>query len=439
MTFSAPAGATALEPSPPAKGRGSRTALCLWLPTFELRLELVRSPELDSTSVALLKPGESTRREIWQVSERASFAGVETGQLISEAVGLCPSLTILEPDPAHYDATVEEMVEAISGVSPVVEPAEHGRVFVGMDGLQRLYGAPEAQVRRIYESLLLVFPRPLVAAIRVGMAPGKFGAWVAAVSSRPGRPCIVAEDRLGSFLGSRSVSSLPVDPVVVQRLRRLGIETLGALGSFREADLIRQFGLQGRDALAWATGKRIDAVHPRYRPKPIRATLDFPTPIGQIDTLHGALRRLLERALARPARRGRGVLGVRMGARLEEGGSWQIDVVLKESAGAPDPMARPLEAKMAIQPPPRAVESLFVEFFRFGPRTTQEGLFDRKETNGRAAEGRILTGGSVPDSLRNAVRELKLRIGYSPLYRVVEMDPWSRIPERRHALLSFDP
>ena len=42
-------------------------------------------------------------------------------------------------------------------------------------------------------------------------------------------------------------------------------------------------------------------------------------------------------------------------------------------------------------------------------------------------------------ALRDAVKELKLRLGHSPLFRVVEVDPWSRIPERRHALLSFDP
>ena len=128
-----------------------------------------------------------------------------------------------------------------------------------------------------------------------------------------------------------------------------------------------------------------------------------------------------------------------MGARLEEGGSWLIEVILKEPAATPDPIARPLKAKMDLAPPPGAVESLFVEFFRYGPRAAQAGLFDRRSATGRAAEGRTLTSGSVPTALRNAVRELKLRIGYSPLYRVVEMDPWSRIPERRHALLSFDP
>src|SRR5687768_15424109 len=59
---SGPGSGTAFLPS--HRAMGSRQALCLWLPTFELRLELVRTPELDSTSVALLSPGESTRRTI---------------------------------------------------------------------------------------------------------------------------------------------------------------------------------------------------------------------------------------------------------------------------------------------------------------------------------------------------------------------------------------
>ena len=114
-------------------GRGSRTALCLWLPTFELRLELVRFPELDTASVALLAPGESTRRQVWQVSERAAQAGVRPGMLVSQAVGLCASLTLLEPDPAHYDAATAGILEALEALSPVVEPSGRGRVFVGMD------------------------------------------------------------------------------------------------------------------------------------------------------------------------------------------------------------------------------------------------------------------------------------------------------------------
>lgn len=419
---------------------GSRRALCLWLPTFELRLELVRSPGLDSTSVALLSPGESTRRTVWQVSERAHDAGVRPGQLVSQAVSLCPSLTLLEPDPAHYEAATETMLEVLSELTPVVEPAGRGRVFLGMDGLGRLYGSPVRQAERALRSLFRVLPSPLVAATRAGMAPGKFGAWVAAASARSGgTPVIVSEEELPTFLATCPVSALPVDPLAVQRLERLGVSTMGDLRRFPEPALVAQFGEDGRNALAWATGRRIDPVRPWHRPRPIRVSLDFPTPVGQVETLHGALDRLVERALSRPVRRGRSVTAVRLGAYLEGGGSWFVESVLREPTADRDRIASPLRGKMALAPPSRAVETLLLELTRFGAASAQADLFDRKEGRSRSQAGRDLARGEVPDALKDAVKELKLRLGHSPLYRVVEVDPWSRIPERRHALLSFDP
>lgn len=418
---------------------GSRCALCLWLPTFELRLELVRAPELDATSVALLSPGESARRTVWQVSERANDAGVREGQIVSQAVSLCPTLTLLEPDPAHYDAAVGAMLDVLAEFTPVVEPSGRGRVFLGLDGLERLYGPPLRQAERALHALFRVFPPPLVASTRAGAAPGKFGAWVAAASGHPGVPSVVPDGELVTFLATCPVGALPVDPLMVQRLERLGVATLGELGRFPEAALVAQFGDQGRSALAWATGQRIDPVRPWHRPRPIRVSLDFPTPLGITETLHGALDRLVERALSRPARRGRSVTAARLGAHLEGGGSWSVEAVLREPTAQPRKIASPLRGKMTISPPPRAVETLLLELTRFGAPSAQTGLFERREEGGQREGGRTLSNGEVPASIKDAIRELKLRLGHSPLYRVVEVDPWSRIPERRHALLSFDP
>lgn len=433
------AAALSLSAGPVAGLGWSRRALCLWLPTFELRLELVRSPELDATSVALLAPVEGVRREIWQVSERAAESGVRPGMGVSRAVGLCPSLTLLEPDPAHYDAAEEAMLEVLLGLTPVVEPAGRGRVFLGMDGLERLSGSPREQAERALRSLLEVFPRPLVAATRAGWAPGKFGAWVAAVAARPGEPVVVREGELPAFLASRPVAALPVAPSVIERLERLGIRTLGELAALPEPALAAQFGDEGRQALLWATGRRIDPVRPWHRPRPIRVSLDFSVPAGQSETLRGALDRLLERALSRPARRGRSVRGVRLRAALEDGGSWGVEVVLREPTAVRERIALAVWSRMAVSPPPRAVETLAVELFDFGAPARQADLFGRKEEAGREVAWQALGDGQAPSALREAVRELKLRFGYSPLYRVVEVDPWSRIPERRHALLSFDP
>ena len=420
-------------------GGGSRRALCLWLPTFELRLELVRYPELDATSAALLSGDERVRRTIWQVSERAHDAGVRPGQLVSQAVSLCPSLTLLEPDPAHYDAANEAMLETLSTLTPVLEPSGRGRVFLGMDGMERLLGPPARQAARALHALFSILPPPLVAATRAGMAPGTFGAWVAATAAKPGRPVLVDDADLPRFLARCPVGVLPVDPRTIQRMERLGVRTLGELRRFPEPALVTQFGEEGRSALGWATGRRIDPVRPWRRPRPIRVSLDFPAPAGTSGILHGAVDRLVARALSRPARRGRSITGLRIGAHLEGGGSWFADVVLRTPSAERERITFVLRSRMERTPPPRAVETLILEFTDFGPPAAQTSLFDRRAAGSRSGETRSVEHGEVSTALRDAVRELKLRLGYSPLYRVVEMDPWSRIPERRHALLNFDP
>jgi protein ImuB len=452
---------------PPSR-TGSRTSLCLWLPTFELRLELVRVPELDETSVALLTGGgegggtggrrfggsgsgdrgSSTARLIHQVSERAWEAGVRPGMTVSRAVTLCPSLTLLEPDPAHYDAAMDEILEALEGMSPVVEPVKRGLVHVGVDGLGRLHGSPRNQVDRALHLLLEILPRPLVAAIRAGRAPGTFGAWVAAASARPGRPVLVEEGELVPFLAARPVSSLPVSEVMAERLKRLGIRTLEELARIPLPALLRQFGPEGREARALARGERIDPVRPLHRPRPIRVSLDFPAPVGERQALYRGVDRLLERGLARPERKGRSIRALRTGGHLEGGGSWQVEATLREPLAFREALASPLQGRIALHPPPRALETLFVEFFDFGAPATQASLFGRREEGARevggagvggAEAGRAGIEGTGAKALREAVRELTLRLGHSPLYRVVEVDPWSRIPERRHALLPLEP
>ena len=156
--------------------------------------------------------------------------------------------------------------------------------------------------------------------------------------------------------------------------------------------------------------------------------MEFHTPVGQVDTLHGALDRLLERALARLERKGRSIQGVRLGARLEGGGSWALEAILREPTSQRDRIAFTVRTRMALSPPLRAVEALMVEFFQFGPATSQSDLFGCAEASGREENGRELSEGAIPSSLREAVTELKLKLGFSPLYRVVEIDPLVQDP-----------
>ena len=122
-------------------------AACCWIPLFPLRCETARQPELATLPVALVGPDDT--RRVWQLSPLARRAGVKPGMTVSQAIGLCPALKLCEPDPVHYDAQFSRLLAALGQVSPVIEPAELGRAYVGTDGLEGLYGAPEKIVEAI--------------------------------------------------------------------------------------------------------------------------------------------------------------------------------------------------------------------------------------------------------------------------------------------------
>lgn len=419
-------------------GRGSRMALCLWWPGFELELERVRTPSLADQPLALPTLGD--RRRIEMGCALAASFGVEPGMIVSQAIALCPSLVLCEPDPDFFDASRDRVLKVLRRWSPVVERStERGRMFVGVDGLERLYGPPERQIAGLRARLEALSPW-LALSARTGCAPGKFAAWVAARSAGSGRPgaavCVASAD-LAPFLARQPVDVLPVSPRMVERLKRLGVRRLGQLARMPEPALVSQFGADGRRALAWARGTRIDRVRPEAPVRPIRVALDFPSPIGQLELLHAALDRLIGRALEHPRRRGKSVRGLRVSASLEDGGSWSIRAVAREPTSEPERLGAFLRSRIALDRPRRAVETLRLEFFRFGPASAQTGLFDPKEGAARALGSLETKDGELLPAFRRAARLLRLRLGGAALFRVLELEPNSRIPERRRALMEI--
>ena len=422
-------------------------ALCLWWPGFELELERMRTPSLAGQPLAL--PAVGDRRRIEMECALAASFGVEPGMIVSQAIALCPSLVLCEPDPDFHDAARDRVLETLRRWSPVVErSADRGRMFVGVDGLERLYGPPERQVAGLRARLRELSPW-LASSARIGYAPGKFAAWVAARSAEPARAggsarrgrsagaVCVAPAGLAAFLARQPVEVLPVSPRMVRRLRRLGIGRLEGLVRMPEPALVSQFGADGRRALAWARGERIDHVRPARPARPIRVALDFPSPIGQIELLYAALDRLIARALAHPRRRGKSVRGLRVSASLEDGGSWSIRALARDPTSEPARLGAFLRSRIALDRPRRAVEALRLEVFRFGPASAQTGLFDPRRGAPRVLGSLETRSGELLPPLRRAARILRLRLGAAALYRVLELEPNSRLPERRHALMEL--
>jgi len=418
----------------------SSTAACCWIPRFALRCEEGRRPELASQPAALLAP--DIARRLWQVSPLGRHAGVKPGMTVSQAIGLCPSLRLCEPDPVYYDEQFARLLAALSAVSPVVEPAELGRAYVGTDGLEGLYGAPEGIVEAIRGTMerwkdgtekacAITSHRSIVPSYRVGWGLGKFVAWVAASRAKPGGAVIIRPGEEGKFLSAQPLAVLSLDPDTHRRLRQLGLKTLGRLAALPEEAVVSQFGGAGRRLWRLAAGATVERVVGRATPEPITAAITFFSPVAERKLLAHALNQLLERALKHPRRIGWRVQVVRVRAELEHGASWLVETTLKDPTADRDRIAAPLRTRLEQAPPGGAVERLAVEFTAFAPGTAELQLFAR-DASAAARAGRRR-------ALRVALQESKLRLKCTLLYHVIEVQPWSRLPERRYALIDYEP
>jgi DNA polymerase-4/protein ImuB len=403
----------------------SSLAACVWIPLFPLRCEEARHEGLAAYPTALLAP--DTTRKLWQVSSLARHTGVKPGMTVSQAIGLCSSLRLIEPDPVHYDDCFARMLAGLNEISPVVESAELGLAYVGTDGLKGIFGGPQ----QIIDAIRLTVGRSDGRTVRLGYGLGKFVAWVAATRSKPDDAVIVPLGGENSFLASQPISVLPLDSDTHRRLRQLGIRTLGALASLPEEAITAQFGAMGRRLWRLAAGRVAEPVAGRVAPEPIVAALTFFTPVGERELLAHALDQLIARALKHPRRIGWRVHAVRLRADLEGSSSWLAAILLKDPTADSARIAAPLKTRLEQSPPTGGVERLVLEFTAFAPGTSELQLFARDaQAAARAGQQR---------ALQSAAREIRMRVKRSSLYHIIEVQPWSRLPERRYALIDYEP
>src|SRR5258705_12466723 len=129
----------------------SSSAACVWTPLFPPRCEEARHEGLSALPASLLAP--DTTRKLWQVSSLARHAGVKPGMTVSQAIGLCPTMRLIEPDPVHYDEQFASLLSALTEVSPVVEAGELGLAYVGVDGLKGIFGSSEKIIAAIRQAV----------------------------------------------------------------------------------------------------------------------------------------------------------------------------------------------------------------------------------------------------------------------------------------------
>jgi DNA polymerase-4/protein ImuB len=394
-----------------------RRIACVWIAQLPLRVEVLRHPAWDGRPLVLGgAPGE--RKVVQLCSPEAEAAGVKPGLLLREVVPLCPEAIVLQPDPVRTAAVLESLVAALQRVSPVVEPAEDGYVYLDLRGIQQSQAAIEHLLRAAVPALL----RP-----RFGFGNGKFVAAVAARMAGPGEARVIPAAETKDFLeplSIRHLSLIDIDPEILLRLELLGLRTLGDLAALPFGAVQAEFGPQGARAWRLTSGKDEERVMARPFVASVQVAMRFDDPLGSVDAVMAAIDQLLASAFGKPALQGRSVRQVRLRALLSDSTSWERQYTFKEALSTRDAARRALKSKLDLPNalPLAPIEECALELLGLGGEAArQPGLF--------VARAKQLA------EIAEAARQLRARYGGVPLYHAIEVEPWSRIPERRWALV----
>jgi len=397
---------------------------CVLIPRFELVAALAGRREMLARPVALA-PEPGGPQVIGDASGAAEAFGVVAGMRLGEALGRCPGLALLPPDPQRADETWEESLVTLEGIGAAVESRRPGEAFFGLDGLRALWGRPERALERAR--------RLLGQGVRLGAGPTRLCALAAALRSRPRRghsavAPIVSRSDARAYLEELEVGILRdrmgdewTGVNLTDTLERLGVSTLGELASLPDSAVADRFGEPGLTALRMARGIE-EPLRPRSPRVELREEIELhdAATAGQLDR---ALELLLDRLLANPLRRGRSFRRLRIEARLAGGGGWRIEVVTRQATADRERLLLLLQPKLEALPAPAC--RLALRGLELGDAAAKQGSLTADEAERRRSR------------VAEAVRHARAAAGRGAVLRVLDVDPGSDVPERWATLTPF--
>jgi len=385
--------------------------LCILLPDFPLKCEILRNPGIESSRVVIIH-GVGSKKLV--LDHSPELDRIQKDMTLQQALACHDRAGIVQADLPYYRSVFNGMLDNLEGISPLVEGADLGTAYLGADGLHLIYPDDESLVAAARGVI------PEVFTARMGMAEGKFPAYLAALNSPPDGYRIIS-GRTGDFMKDFPCDVLPVSMKSKGKLREFGIRTLGQLAKYPVGPLQSQFGPEGRKIRELARGFDDTPLQARRAEEIIEENTTLSSVTISIDTVLVAIEQLLARVFVRISQQGMGIHSLILWTCSYDSEHWERAIRFKEPSTDIKRVMSRIRMVLENYPQPGPVEQAGVRITRLGyPRGKQNSLFT--EVRGR-------------DHLIEDIRQLELRQGNPQVFKLKEVEPWSRIPERRYTLI----
>ena len=262
--------------------------------SFYATVEKRDNPELADKPVII---GGGKRGVVAAACYISRTFGVRSAMPMFKALALCPSATVIRPDMAKYVRVGREVRRAMQALTPLVEPLSIDEAFLDLEGTQRVHGMIPAKVLARFARDV---ERDIGITVSVGLSCNKFLAKVASDLDKPRGFASLDQEEARVMLADKPVGFIfGVGPATQERLVQHGFRTIADLQRAKEADLIKQFGAEGRRLWRLARGHDDRRVVADRGAKTISSETTFDNDIRDFATLEKTLWWLSERVSAR--------------------------------------------------------------------------------------------------------------------------------------------
>jgi DNA polymerase-4 len=395
---------------------------CILVPYFAAAVERRADPTLAGEFLVICELSGASEK-VFAVSGKAAQVGVESGMTLRQAQILCPQARFIPADRDRYQGAFDQFLEILAGFTSHLEPGDLYPSAISWLDLGHLEWTEAGEMARCLGQTLR---RQTHLAPAIGLASGKFPAYVAATSVEPNKARIIAPGRESAFLAPFPVDFLPLEREMSRYLRLLGIRSLGQLAALSPSAILAQFGTSGQLLYQLAQGQDNRPVLP-HRPEATEvASYQFDGPIANRAVLKTVAQTLAVELAGCLQARGLICQKLQLILHLEDRGDWEEQLVMRQPTSNPQRLTQILNELVARVQARKGIIGLEVI------------LTDLVQVSGQQLD-LFVHRAEQERRLHQVLKDLVVRYGTDCFCRVSLFDREIPLPERRFRLQEVEP
>ncbi len=293
----------------------SKRFVAIWFRHLKTDWFIRRQPQLKNAPFVLASPDHG-RMVISAANIKAETLGVYAGMVVADARAMISSLQVLDDKPALSNKLLTGIAEWCIRFTPAVAIDEPDGLILHVTGCAHLWGGEEKYLREIGNRLAAFgYDNRVAMADTIGTAWGiaRFGQG----------PLIIEPGQQTAALLSLPAAALRIEPIIVERLEKLGLGQVNNFINIPGPSLRRRFGPQLLQRINQALGQEEEWITPVQPIECYQERLPCMEPIVTATGIEIALTRLLDTLCQRLKQEQKGLRsasfkGYRMDGKIEK-------------------------------------------------------------------------------------------------------------------------